>query len=79
MARRPLDHHAICWALAAEAVATGTSERTRSGNMAPHSRTCIPPMEPPTTLSQLPTPRVPARAASMRTMSRTDTTGKSAP
>jgi len=65
--------------LAADAVAMGTRERTRSGNITPHSRACIPPIDPPSTLSQVWTPRSVASAAWVRTMSRIDTTGKSAP
>ncbi len=57
----------------------GTSERARSGNITPHSNTCIPPMEPPTTLSHWRTPRSRATAVWLRTMSRTDTTGNDDP
>jgi hypothetical protein len=57
----------------------GTSEHTRSGNITPHSSTCIPPMEPPTTLSHRDTPRSRATAVWVRTMSLTDTTGKAEP
>ena len=43
--------------VAAPAVAMGTSERTRSGNITPHSSTCMPPIDPPTTVSHWSTPR----------------------
>ncbi len=79
MALRPALPKAICWALAAAAVAMGTSERTRSGNMMPHSKTCMPPMEPPITLIHRRTPRSRATAVWVRTMSRIDTTGKDDP
>ncbi len=45
--------------------------------MTPHSSTCMPPKEPPTTASQRGMPRWSATAAWLRTMSRIDTTGKS--
>jgi len=54
----------------------GTSERTRSGKVVPHSSTCMPPMEPPMTLCHTRTPRWSARRAWTRTMSRMVTTGK---
>jgi hypothetical protein len=56
-------------------VAIGAMARTRSGNMTPHSRTCIPPMEPPTTAIHESTPRWSATAAWQRTMSRVVTVG----
>ena len=79
MTRRPVDHHAICCALAASAVAMGTIDATRSGYITAHSSTCIPPIEPPITLCQRRMPRWSARAAWLRTQSRTDTTGKRLP
>src|SRR5918996_738209 len=75
MARRPALHQPICWALAAAAVAIGTSDRTRSGYITPHSSTCMPPIDPPMTVSHCRTPRWSATAACVRTMSRIDTTG----
>ena len=77
--RRPVDHHAICCALAARAVAIGTIDATRSGYITAHSSTCIPPIEPPTTLCQRRMPRWSASAAWLRTQSRTDTTGNRLP
>ena len=53
--------------------------RTRSGYITAHSSTCIPPIEPPTTLCQRRMPRWSASAAWVRTQSRTDTTGKRLP
>ena len=79
MTRRPVDHHAICCALAASAVAMGTIDATRSGYITAHSSTCIPPIEPPITLCQRRIPRWSASAAWLRTQSRTDTTGKRLP
>ena len=52
------------------------SERTRSGKVIPHSSTCMPPIEPPITLSHAGTPRCVASRAWARTMSRMVTTGK---
>ena len=57
----------------------GTIDATRSGNITAHSRACIPPIEPPTTLCQRSTPRWSATFAWLRTQSRTDTTGKRLP
>ena len=55
------------------------SERTRSGNVIPHSSTCMPPIEPPITLNHAGTPRCVAKRAWARTMSRMVTTGKRGP
>ena len=77
--RRPLLHQPICWALAAAAVAIGTRAPTRSGYITPHSSTCIPPIDPPTTSAHRPMPRWSATAAWVRTMSRMVTTGKRDP
>ena len=79
MARRPVLHQAICWAVAAAHVAMGTMERTRSGNITAHSRTCMPPIEPPMTQCQREMPSASASLAWVRTWSRTDTTGKVEP
>src|SRR5688572_18294977 len=79
MARRPVDHHAICCALAATAVLIATRPRTRSGNITPHSSACMPPIDPPTTASHWRTPSALATATWLRTMSRIDTTGKLEP
>jgi hypothetical protein len=79
MTRRPVDHHAICCALAATAVEMGTIECTRSGCMTAHSNACMPPMEPPMTQCQRSTPRWSARTTWLRTQSRTVTTGKRLP
>src|SRR3954452_19435445 len=79
MARRPVDHHAICCADAASAVHIGTRLRTRSGNITPHSRTCMPPIEPPITESHCLTPSSLATACCERTMSRIEMTGNELP
>ena len=70
---------AICSGLAAAAVAKGRIERTRPGYITAHSKTCIPPIEPPTTASQRPIPSRSASRAWTRTMSRTVTAGNRAP
>ena len=79
MASRPTALQAICRALAAAHVASGRIDRTLCGNMAAHSSTCIPPIEPPITASQRRTPRWSDSRACTRTMSRTVTTPKSGP
>ena len=70
-----MEPHAICCALASAHVAIGTMAPTRSGNMIPHSSTCIPPIDPPTTACHLFTPSASASDACARTMSRMVTTG----
>ena len=70
-----MDPHAICCALASAHVAIGTTAPTRWGNMIAHSRTCMPPIEPPTTACQRAMPSESASSACARTMSRIVTTG----
>ena len=79
MARRSTALQAICSALADAQVASGRIDRTRRGYMTAHSRTCMPPIEPPITASQRRIPRWSANRAWMRTMSRIVTTGKRGP
>ena len=57
----------------------GTTAPTRSGYITAHSSACMPPIDPPTTSAQQDTPRWSATAACVRTMSRTETTGKREP
>ena len=70
---------AICCAVDCMHAAIGTRPRTRSGYITPHSRTCMPPIEPPITVCQAPMPRWSARRAWARTMSRIVMTGKREP
>src|SRR3954468_14082810 len=79
MARLPVDHHAICCALAATAVLMATRPRTRSGNITAHSRACMPPIEPPTMASHCLTPSSLATVTWLRTMSRMEITGNVEP
>ncbi len=50
--------------------------RTRSGKVADHSSTCMPPIDPPIAASRLCTPRWSSNSAWARTMSRMVMTGK---
>jgi hypothetical protein len=79
IAWRPVLQYAICCAVAARQVAMGTSDATRSGNITPHSSTCMPPIDPPSTLAHRSMPSASASRACTRTMSRTVTTGKREP
>src|SRR5829696_9057678 len=79
MALRWTELYAICWAVALTVVAMGTRDAQRSGYMIPHSSTCIPPMDPPTTHRQRRIPSWSASIAWERTMSRIETTGNDEP
>ncbi len=57
-------------------LAMGTRLRTRSGNRSAHSRTCIPPSDPPMTARMDRTPRASQSSACARTMSRRVIAGK---
>jgi hypothetical protein len=71
--------HAICCAVASVQAQIGMIDATRRGYMMAHSSACIPPIEPPTTLSQRPMPSRSASSFCTRTMSRMVTTGKREP
>ena len=70
---------ALATAEADAVVEASTSAPTRSGNIAPHSSACMPPMEPPTTARHRAMPSRSARSAWTRTMSRMVTTGNVEP
>ncbi len=71
--------HAICWAVDSVQAHTGMIDATRCGYMTAHSRACMPPIDPPTTVSQRLMPRWSVSAFWTRTMSRMVTTGKREP
>ena len=73
------EHRAICPAVAMAPTASTSARRTRSGCPTHHSRTRIPPIEPPTTADHCSIPRWSARAASTDTWSRMVTNGKREP
>ena len=76
---RPTADQPICWALAAMQPASEHTELTRSGNITPHSKACMAPIEPPITVSHRLTPRWSASRRWVRTMSRTVTVGNDEP
>jgi hypothetical protein len=59
------------------AVAIGMAEKTRSGKLAAHCSTCMPPIEPPMTENRLSMPSRSSSIAWARTMSRMVITGRS--
>jgi hypothetical protein len=67
------------WAEWMDAVAIGIAANTRSGKLAAHCRTSMPPMEPPATQNKLSMPRWSSSMACARTMSLMVTMGKSSP
>lgn len=79
MARTWRELSAICSAVAVAPQAITTAEATWSGKLTAHSRTRIPPIEPPTTAAHRSMPRTSARAASTTTWSRMVTIGKRDP
>ena len=61
------------------AQAIGTAAKTRSGKLAAHCSTCMPPIEPPSTQSSVSMPSRSISIACARTMSRMVMTGRSRP
>ena len=61
------------------AQAIGSAENTRSGKLAAHCSTCMPPIEPPATENNVSIFNSSSSIACARTMSRMVITGKSSP
>ena len=75
MACRPTSLKAICCAVCRAVAAIGIAETTASGYDTAHSSACIPPIDPPATLSSRGMPMRSISIFCSRTMSRIVITG----